>query len=191
MTNLDKCVTLIQVITNIAGSALVGSENIIANVCSQVSDKVYHSKLQDFYGERIEAKLLFIKQFKNWLREIKDYKIYDHNFHSDIQYWVNSILDIPVVSYHVLYPDKGLTKAQRSSAVDFIQKMIELVQETYTNCVKDCELLKDTDSHFASIENLLYMIMKYTIDMLTSLKGILADNKTAETSYFDEDKYTC
>jgi hypothetical protein len=185
MTNLDKCVTLIQVITNIAGSALVGSENIIANVCSQVSDKVYHSKLQDFYGERIEAKLLFIKQFKNWLREIKDYKIYDHNFHSDIQYWVNSMLDIPVVSYHVLYPDKGLTEAQRSSTVDFIQKMIELVQETYINRVKDCELLKDTDSHFASIENLLYMIMKYTIDMLTSLKGILADdNAVTETTFF-------
>lgn len=81
MTNLDKCVTLIQVITNIAGSALVGSENIIANVCSQVSDKVYHSKLQDFYGERIEAKLLFIKQFKNWLREIEEL-----DFYSDIQY---------------------------------------------------------------------------------------------------------
>lgn len=186
MTNSEKCLTLVQVMTNIASSALAGSENIIANVCSQVSDKVYHSKLQDFYGERIEAKLLFIKQFKNWLREIEEF-----DYYSDIQYWVNSMLDIPLVSYHVLYPDKGLTDAQRSSAVDFIQKMIELVQETYTDRVKDCELLKDTDSHFASIENLLYMIMKYTIDMLTSLKGILADNKTAETSYFDEDKYTC
>lgn len=180
MTNLEKCVTLVQVITNIAGSALAGSENIIANVCSQVSDKVYHSKLQDFYGERIEAKLLFIKQFKNWLREIEEF-----DYYSDIQYWVNSMLDIPVVSYHVLYPDKGLTEAQRSSTVDFIQKMIELVQETYINRVKDCELLKDTDSHFASIENLLYMIMKYTIDMLTSLKGILADdNAVTETTFF-------
>lgn len=180
MTNLDKCVTLIQVITNIAGSALAGSENIIANICSQVNDETYYAKLHDFYGERIEAKLLFIKQLKNWLREIEEL-----DFYSDIQYWVNSMLDIPVVSYHVLYPDKGLTAAQRSSAVDFIQKMIELVQETYTNCVKDCELLKDTDSHFASIENLLYMIMKYTIDMLTSLKGILADdNAVTETTFF-------
>jgi hypothetical protein len=186
MTNSEKCLTLVQVMTNIASSALVGSENIIANICSQVNDETYYAKLHDFYGERIEAKLLFIKQLKNWLREIEEL-----DFYSDIQYWVNSMLDIPVVSYHVLYPDKGLTAAQRSSDVDFIRKMIELVQETYTDRVKDCELLKDTDSHFASIENLLYMIMKYTIDMLTSLKGILADNKTAETSYFDEDKYTC
>ena len=186
MTNSEKCLTLVQVMTNIASSALAGSENIIANICSQVNDETYYAKLHDFYGERIEAKLLFIKQLKNWLREIEEL-----DFYSDIQYWVNSMLDIPVVSYHVLYPDKGLTEAQRSSTVDFIQKMIELVQETYINRVKDCELLKDTDSHFASIENLLYMIMKYTIDMLTSLKGILADNKTAETSYFDEDKYTC
>lgn len=186
MTNSEKCLTLVQVMTNIASSALAGSENIIANICSQVNDETYYAKLHDFYGERIEAKLLFIKQLKNWLREIEEL-----DFYSDIQYWVNSMLDIPVVSYHVLYPDKGLTDAQRSSAVDFIQKMIELVQATYTDRVKDCELLKDTDSHFASIENLLYIIMKYTIDMLTSLKGILADNKTAETSYFDEDKYTC
>ena len=182
MTNSEKCLTLVQVMTNIASSALAGSENIIANTCSQVNDETYYAKLHDFYGERIEAKLLFIKQLKNWLREIEEL-----DFYSDIQYWVNSMLDIPVVSYHVLYPDKGLTDAQRSSAVDFIQKMIELVQETYTDRVKDCELLKDTDSHFASIENLLYMIMKYTIDMLTSLKGILADNKTAGTSYFDEE----
>lgn len=185
MANLEKCLTLVQVITNIAGSALAGSENIIANVCSQVSDEVYYSKLQDFYGERIEAKLLFNMQFKNWLRELKNYKIYDCSFHSDIEYWVNSMLDIPVVSYHVLYPDKGLTEAQRSSAVDFIQKMVELVQETYTECVKDCDLLKDTDPHFASIENLLYMVMKYTTDRLTRLKGILAnDNAVTETTFF-------
>lgn len=191
MTNLEKCLILAQVMTNISVSALAGSENIIANVCSQVSDEVYHNKLQGFYKERTEANLLFKRQFQNWLLKIEDYKIDDYSFYSDIQYWVNSMLDIPVVSYHVLYPDKGLTDAQRSSTVDFIQKMIELVQETYTDRVKDCELLKDTDSHFASIENLLYMIMKYTIDMLTSLKGILADKKTAGTSYFDEDKYTC
>lgn len=61
MTNSEKCLTLVQVMTNIASSALAGSENIIANICSQVNDETYYAKLHDFYGERIEAKLLFIK----------------------------------------------------------------------------------------------------------------------------------
>ena len=180
MTNSKKYLTLVQVMTNIAGPALAGAESIVASVCSQVDDIMYYNSLQDFYGERIETKILFNKQFKNWLREIEEFDCY-----RDIQYSVNSLFDIPVVSYHVLYPDKGLTEAQRSSAVDFIQKMVELVQETYTECIKDCELLKDTDPHFASIENLLYMIMKYTIDILTKLKGILAeDNAVTETTFF-------
>ena len=56
MTNSEKCLTLVQVMTNIASSALAGSENIIANICSQVNDETYYAKATPHKVHKLEIK---------------------------------------------------------------------------------------------------------------------------------------
>lgn len=182
MTNSEKCLTLIQTMTNIAGAALSGAESIVLNTYIQAGDEDCKHKLDNFDEERDKAKNLFREQFKNWLAAIGDYKVEDPESYDCIKYSVLSLIDTISIYSNRLFSSRGLTAMQRTSVSSFIQKMIEIVQETYEN------RLKDTDSHFANIGTLLYMIMKYTVDRLTDLKGVLADdNAVAETTFFSRE----
>lgn len=188
MTNSEKCLTLIQTMTNIAGATLSGAESIVLNTYIQAGNKDCKHKLDNFDEKRDKAKNLFREQFKNWLAAIGDYKVEDPESYDCIKYSVLSLIDTISVYSNRLFSSRGLTAMQRTSVSSFIQKMIEIVQETYENRLKDCELLKDTDSHFENIRTLLYMIMKYTVDRLTDLKGVLADdNAVTETTFFSRE----